>query len=93
MIEKHIEFPETGSEPWRESAVREHYGIESVWFAVAAEGVKSDDFQPEVPAGHPLRDLTLCHLVMADGGIVTGTWRGIDDEAVACAWSDAVAQI
>lgn len=93
MTEKYIEFPETGSEPWRESSVREHYGIESVWFAVAAEGVKSDGFQPEVPADHPLRDFTLCHLVMDDGWVITGTWGGIDDDAVACAWADAVAQI
>jgi hypothetical protein len=93
MIEEYIEFPEIGSEPWRESAVREHYGIESVWFANPADGIKSDDFQPEVPADHPLRDFTLCHLVMDDGGLITGTWLGIDDEAVACAWADAVAQI
>lgn len=93
MIEKYIEFPETGTEPWRESAVREQLGIESVWFANAADGIEPDEFQPALPFNHPLNHVTLCHLVMTDGGIVTGTWRGIDDEAVACAWSDAVAQI
>lgn len=72
--------------------MREQLGIESVWFANAADGIKADEFQPEVPAGHVLRDLVLCHLVMQDGTTITGTWSG-DDDAPTSAWADAVSQI
>ncbi len=46
--------------------------IASEWYINAAEGVIPDDFQPPVPAVHPLRLLTFCVLVLKNGYTVTG---------------------
>ena len=46
--------------------------IASTWYINAAEGVTPDNFQPPVPASHPLRLLTLCVLVLRNGFTVTG---------------------
>lgn len=76
---------------WESAAVLDQMGIASVWFANAAAGIQPDDYQPPVPRDHPLRDITLCHLVMLDGTTITGTHDG--DHGQASAWSDAVSQI
>lgn len=46
--------------------------IQSIWYINGATGVVPDDFQPPVPAEHPLRLLTICVLVMRNGFTVTG---------------------
>ncbi len=81
--------------PWESAAVREQLGIKSVWFANAADGIRADDFQPEVPAEHPLRQVTLCHIVLNEGqmSVVTGMWPSAGDDAQRLAWADAVSQI
>ena len=46
--------------------------IASEWYIVAADGVPHDDFHAPVPAVHPLRQLTICVLVLKNGFTVTG---------------------
>ncbi len=46
--------------------------IASEWYINAGSGVVPDDFQPPVPANHPLRLLTICVLVLKNGFTVTG---------------------
>ena len=46
--------------------------IASEWYINAGDGVVLDDFQPPVPANHPLRLLTFCVLVLKNGFTVTG---------------------
>lgn len=46
--------------------------IQSIWYINGATGVLPDDYQPPVPAEHPLRLLTICVLVMRNGFTVTG---------------------
>lgn len=46
--------------------------IASEWYINAAKGVVPDDFQPPVPDVHPLRQLTICVLVLRNGFTVTG---------------------
>lgn len=46
--------------------------IASEWYINAGDGVKPADFQPPVPANHPLRLLTFCVLVLRNGFTVTG---------------------
>ena len=46
--------------------------IASEWYISGATGVVPDEFQPPVPAGHPLRLLTICVLVLRNGFTVTG---------------------
>ena len=46
--------------------------ISSEWYINAADGVVPDEFQPSVPANHPLRCLTFCVLVLKNGFTVTG---------------------
>ena len=46
--------------------------ISSEWYINAADGVVPDEFQPSVPANHPLSLLTLCVLVLKNGFTVTG---------------------
>ncbi len=46
--------------------------IASEWYINAGDGVVPDDFQPPVPANHPLRLLTFCVLVLKNGFTVTG---------------------
>jgi hypothetical protein len=46
--------------------------IQSEWYINAAAGVPEDDFHPPVPAAHPLRQLTICVLVLRNGFTVTG---------------------
>lgn len=46
--------------------------ISSEWYINAGDGVIPDDFQPPVPAKHPLRLLTFCVLVLDNGFTVTG---------------------
>lgn len=46
--------------------------IASEWYINAGDGVVQDDFQPPVPANHPLRLLTFCVLVLKNGFTVTG---------------------
>ena len=46
--------------------------ISSEWYINAADGVPTDDFHPPVPAVHPLRQLTICILVLRNGFTVTG---------------------
>lgn len=46
--------------------------IESEWYNNGGSGVVPDDFQPPVPANHPLRQLTFCVLVLRNGFTVTG---------------------
>ena len=46
--------------------------IASEWYINAADGVPEDDFHPPVPSNHPLRQLTICVLVLRNGFTVTG---------------------
>jgi hypothetical protein len=46
--------------------------IASEWYINAGGGVIPDDFQPPVPANHPLWPLTFCVLVLKNGYTVTG---------------------
>ena len=46
--------------------------IASEWYINAGEGVAPDEFQPPVPAIHPLNQLTFCVLVLRNGFTVTG---------------------
>ena len=46
--------------------------IASEWYINGGSGVVPDDFQPPVPANHPLRLLTFCVLVLRNGFTVTG---------------------
>lgn len=46
--------------------------ISSVWYLNVGESIKPDEFQPPVPAQHPLRLLTICVLVLRNGFTVTG---------------------
>ncbi len=46
--------------------------IASEWYINAGTGVVPDDFQPPVPANHPLNCLTFCVLVLHNGFTVTG---------------------
>ncbi|HST44500.1 MAG TPA: Gp49 family protein [Luteimonas sp.] len=46
--------------------------IGSEWYINGATGVVPDEFQPPVPADHPLRLLTFCVLVLRNGFTVTG---------------------
>ena len=46
--------------------------IASEWYINAGDSVVPDDFQPPVPANHPLRLLTFCVLVLKNGFTVTG---------------------
>jgi hypothetical protein len=46
--------------------------IASEWYINAGEGIAADEFQPPVPASHPLRQLTFCVLVLKNGFTVTG---------------------
>lgn len=46
--------------------------IVSEWYINGATGVVPDDFQPPVPADHPLGLLTICVLVLRNGFTVTG---------------------
>lgn len=80
--------------PWESAAVREQLGIESVWFATAADGIKPDEFQPEVPAEHPLRRITLCFIVDKAGhvwlGEIASRRMKEGEDARSCAWRSAV---
>lgn len=46
--------------------------IVSEWYINGGTGVVPDDFQPSVPANHPLNCLTFCILVLQNGFTVTG---------------------
>lgn len=46
--------------------------IASEWYFNAAEAVPEDDYHAPVPAKHPLRQLTICVLVLRNGFTVTG---------------------
>lgn len=46
--------------------------IDSEWYINAGDAVVPDEFQPPVPATHPLRLLTFCVLVLKNGFTVTG---------------------
>ena len=46
--------------------------IASEWYINFGDVVVPDDFQPPVPANHPLRLLTFCVLVLKNGFTVTG---------------------
>lgn len=46
--------------------------ILSEWYINGATGVVPDDYQPPVPADHPLHLLTICVLVLRNGFVVTG---------------------
>lgn len=46
--------------------------IQSEWYFNAGEAVVPDDFQPPVPANHPLELLTICVLVLRNGFTVVG---------------------
>jgi hypothetical protein len=46
--------------------------IASEWYINGATGVVPDNFQPPVPANHPLNLLTFCVLVLQNGFTVTG---------------------
>lgn len=46
--------------------------IASEWYINGATGVVPDNFQPSVPANHPLELLTFCVLVLKNGFTVTG---------------------
>jgi len=43
--------------------------IASEWYINGATGVVPDEFQPPVPAGHPLDMLTICVLILRNGAI------------------------
>ncbi len=55
--------------------------IVSTWFINGATGVAPDDFQPPVPAHHPLASLTICVLVLRNGTKVVGINHGAIDPA------------
>ena len=46
--------------------------IASEWYFNAAEAVPTDEYHAPVPAVHPLRQLTICVLVLRNGFTVTG---------------------
>lgn len=69
-IEKEIQ--EKGLNAPRVTPEQVEDNIESEWYAIAADGVPSDDFHPPIPARHPLRQLTFCVLVLKNGFTVTG---------------------
>lgn len=46
--------------------------IVSEWYMNVGEAMPEDEFQPPVPSYHPLRQLTLCVLVLKNGFTVTG---------------------
>lgn len=46
--------------------------ISSEWYINAGDAIVPDEFQPPVPAAHPLRLLTFCVLVLRNGFTVTG---------------------
>ena len=46
--------------------------IASEWYMNVGEAMPEDEFQPPVPSYHPLRQLTLCVLVLRNGFTVTG---------------------
>ena len=45
--------------------------IDSEWYIKGGDA-PVNDFQPPVPARHPLRRLTVCMLVLKDGSVVIG---------------------
>ena len=55
--------------------------IASEWYINGATGVVPDDFQPPVPAGHPLDMLNICVLVLRNGTKVVGINHGAIDPA------------
>lgn len=55
--------------------------IASEWYINGATGVVPDDFQPPVPAGHPLAMLTICVLILRNGTKVVGINHGAIDPA------------
>lgn len=68
--------------------------IASEWYINGATGVVPDDFQPPVPANHPLRLLTFCVLIMKDGSIMTG--QSVSNDPVVgrkLAKEDAIASV
>lgn len=46
--------------------------IATEWYINGETGVVPDDFQPPVPANHPLSLLTICVLILRNGFTVTG---------------------
>jgi hypothetical protein len=50
--------------------------IASEWYINAGDGVVPDDFQPPVPAEHPLRQVTICVLVLRNGYKLVGVNEG-----------------
>lgn len=48
------------------------HNIASVWY-MTGDQMPVDDYQPPVPAQHPLRLLTICVVVMRNGFTVVGT--------------------
>jgi hypothetical protein len=50
--------------------------IASEWYINAGDGVVPDDFQPPVPAKHPLRQVTICVLVLRNGYKLVGVNEG-----------------
>lgn len=46
--------------------------IASTWYMNVGDAMPANDFQPPVPATHPLRLLTLCVLVLRNGFTVVG---------------------
>lgn len=50
--------------------------IASEWYINAADGVVPDEFQPPVPADHPLRQITICVLILRNGHKIVGVNEG-----------------
>lgn len=50
--------------------------IESEWYINAGTGVVPDDFQPPVPVDHPLRQVTICVLILKNGFKIVGVNEG-----------------
>lgn len=54
--------------------------IASEWYMNVGEAMPEDEFQPPVPSYHPLRQLTLCVLVLNNGYTVTGESACVSQE-------------
>lgn len=68
----------------------ESAGVRSTWFIDAASGVIPDSFQPPVPDEHPLRQITICVMVLADDSCVVGSANVTGDVGMELAFSRAL---
>lgn len=65
-------------------------GVRSIWFIDAASGVIPDSFQPPVPDEHPLRQITICVMVLADDSCIVGSASITGEPGREAAFSNAM---